>query len=229
MPLTPCVPWEAWEGPGGHIGAGNYLLITQCNTASHFSFCWADVPLWDCVAAWSNGIFPSSSWFRQIKDSEELLFYHGSWYCVLCHHVRVRHRVETKSNSNIKVGATLWRIYNSIPSLLQIIQPSHENIPRNNPTQRRTSGGNAFMLLIPPQPNGATQVYFIDISNIQNIQNFQLSIIFEDRNIIKKARESFVLNYAALEHDSIILGKTRECWTQRISKKESMEIFFWYF
>ena len=33
MPLTPCVPWE---GPGGHIGAGNYLLITQCNTASHF-------------------------------------------------------------------------------------------------------------------------------------------------------------------------------------------------
>ena len=32
MPLTPCVPWE---GPGGHIGAGNYLLITQCNTASH--------------------------------------------------------------------------------------------------------------------------------------------------------------------------------------------------
>ena len=91
----------------------------------------------------------------------------------------MRHKVETKSNSNIKVGAPLWRIYNSIPSLplLQIIQPSHENIPRNNPTQWRTSGGNVFMLLIPPQPNGATQVYFIDISNIQNIQNFQLSII----------------------------------------------------
>ena len=36
---------------------------------------------------------------------------------------------------------------------------------------------------------------------------------------------SFVLNYAALEHDSIILGKTRECWTQRISNKENMKIF----
>lgn len=33
------------------------------------------------------------------------------------------------------------------------------------------------MLLIPPQPNGATQVYFIDISNIKNIQNFKLKII----------------------------------------------------
>ena len=194
--------------------------------------------MWDCVAAWSDGIFTSSSSFRQIYHSEELLFYQGlcvnSWYCVLCHHVRVRHKVETKSNSNIKVGATLWRIYNSIPSLLQIIQPSHENIPRNNPTQWRTSGGNVFMLLIPPQPNGATQVYFIDISNIKNIQNFQLNIIWgqkyqgtrrQKRMLYFKRILSFVLNYAALEHDSIILGKTRECWTQRISNKENIKIF----
>ena len=36
---------------------------------------------------------------------------------------------------------------------------------------------------------------------------------------------SFVLNYAALEHDSIISGKTRECWTQRISENRNMNKF----
>ena len=38
---------------------------------------------------------------------------------------------------------------------------------------------------------------------------------------------SFVLNYAALEHDSIISGKTRECWTQRISEKGNLRNLFY--
>ena len=48
------------------------------------------------------------------------------------------------------------------------------------------------MLLIPPQHTGATQVYFIDISNIKNIQNIQLKIF----------NHNFIWDYLKEEGDS---------------------------
>ena len=67
-----CVPWE---GPGVHIGASNYLLITQWTTFSHFTiyytFCW-DVRLCHSRVWWNPHIIirphgsDSISWSRTI-------------------------------------------------------------------------------------------------------------------------------------------------------------------